>query len=50
MLAKQAEGKRLVAVVGSHGKTTTAHMLAHLLNARGFPANFMGGGLSTMKI
>lgn len=45
MLAKQAEGKRLVAVVGSHGKTTTAHMLAHLLNARGFPANFIGGGL-----
>lgn len=45
MLARQMQGKRLVAVVGSHGKTTTAHMLAHLLKSNGVEAAFIGGGL-----
>lgn len=45
MLAQQAKGHRLVAIVGSHGKTTTAAMIAHILNGRGFGAGFVGGGL-----
>ena len=45
MLAQQAKGRRLVAIVGSHGKTTTAAMIAHILNGQGFKAGFVGGGL-----
>ena len=45
MLAKQAEGRKLLAVVGSHGKTTTAAMIAHILQGQGYPAGFIGGGL-----
>ena len=46
MLANQAEGKQLIAVVGSHGKTTTSAMIAHILKKREIDAGYIGGGLS----
>lgn len=37
------EGQRLVAVAGSHGKTTTSAMVAHALHASGIDAGFAVG-------
>jgi len=45
MLAEISQAKKLVAVVGSHGKTTTAGMIAHLLRSSGVEANTIVGGL-----
>jgi len=45
MLAEAVRERRLVAVCGSHGKTTTAAMLATVLRQAGFPAGYVGGGL-----
>lgn len=45
MLAEIAQTKRLVAVVGSHGKTTTSGMIAHGLIRSGIEANYILGGL-----
>lgn len=45
MLAEVARHKRLVAVVGSHGKTTTSGMIAHGLLRSGIEANYVLGGL-----
>ena len=45
MLANQAEGKQLVAIVGSHGKTTTSAMIAHLLSKAEIDVGYIGGGL-----
>jgi len=46
LLAEVCSGKRLVAVAGTHGKTTTAGMLAHMLRETGAdPAFFLGGEL-----
>ena len=45
LLAAATRGQKLVAVCGSHGKTTTAAMLASALTAAGFPAGFVLGGL-----
>lgn len=45
MLAEVARGKRLVAVCGSHGKTTTTAMLVTALRRAGFPAGYVAGGL-----
>jgi UDP-N-acetylenolpyruvoylglucosamine reductase len=45
MLAEVSASKRLVAVVGSHGKTTTTGMIAHGLRRAGIDANFILGGL-----
>ena len=45
MLAKVAASKRLVAVVGSHGKTTTCGMIAHAVRQYGITANYILGGL-----
>src|SRR5213596_3466160 len=46
LLAELCSGKRLVAVAGTHGKTTTAGMLAHMLRETGAdPAFFLGGEL-----
>lgn len=44
-LAREAAGHRLIAVVGSHGKTTTTAMLIHLLKAGGFPFSYVLGGM-----
>jgi UDP-N-acetylmuramate--alanine ligase len=46
LLAELCEERRLIAVAGTHGKTTTAGMLAHVLRAAGAdPAFFLGGEL-----
>lgn len=45
MLAEIARDKRLIAVVGSHGKTTTSGMIAHGLRHCGIEANYILGGL-----
>jgi UDP-N-acetylenolpyruvoylglucosamine reductase len=45
MLAEVAKTKRLIAVVGSHGKTTTSGMIAHGVRRCGVAANYILGGL-----
>jgi UDP-N-acetylmuramate--alanine ligase len=46
LLAEVCAAKRLIAVAGTHGKTTTAGMLAYALRATGVdPAFFLGGEL-----
>jgi UDP-N-acetylmuramate--alanine ligase len=45
MLAEVARAKRLVAVCGSHGKTTTTAMLVTALRRANFPAGYVLGGL-----
>ncbi len=45
MLAEIAKQKRLLAVVGSHGKTTTSGMIANGLLRSAVPANYILGGL-----
>ncbi|WP_062384692.1 UDP-N-acetylmuramate--L-alanine ligase [Demequina iriomotensis] len=42
-LVRALEGQRLVAVAGSHGKTTTSAMVAHALHASGVDAGFAVG-------
>ncbi|WP_062318390.1 UDP-N-acetylmuramate--L-alanine ligase [Demequina maris] len=42
-LVRALEGQRLVAVAGSHGKTTTSAMVAHALHAAGVDAGFAVG-------
>jgi UDP-N-acetylmuramate--alanine ligase len=45
-LAEVCAGKRLIAVAGAHGKTTTSGMIAHALKeAGGDPAFLLGGEL-----
>ena len=45
MLAEIAQSKRLIAVVGSHGKTTTSGMIAHGLQHCRLEAGYILGGL-----
>ncbi len=45
MLAAQASQRRLVAVAGSHGKTTTTGMIIHALRRMGSEAGYILGGL-----
>lgn len=45
MLAEIASSKHFIAVVGSHGKTTTSGMIAHGLRHCGIEANYILGGL-----
>jgi UDP-N-acetylmuramate--alanine ligase len=45
LLAEAVRGKKLVAVCGSHGKTTTTAMLITALRRAGFPAGWVLGGL-----
>jgi len=45
LLAQIAASKRFVAIAGSHGKTTTTGMVAHLLKRHGVSANYILGGL-----
>jgi UDP-N-acetylmuramate--L-alanine ligase/UDP-N-acetylenolpyruvoylglucosamine reductase len=45
LLAEAVREKRLVAVCGSHGKTTTTAMLVTALRRAGFPAGYVAGGL-----
>jgi len=45
LLAELATSRQLVAVCGSHGKTTTTALLITALRAAGFPAGYVLGGL-----
>jgi UDP-N-acetylmuramate--alanine ligase len=45
LLAEAVRGKKLVAVCGAHGKTTTTAMLVTALRAAQFPAGYVLGGL-----
>jgi UDP-N-acetylmuramate--alanine ligase len=45
LLAEATRGKKLVAICGSHGKTTTTAMLATILRRENFPAGYVLGGL-----
>jgi len=45
LLAERMAGKKLIAVCGSHGKTTTSGMLAQSLSAAGTDAGYVLGGL-----
>ncbi|MFP4165552.1 MAG: UDP-N-acetylmuramate dehydrogenase [Opitutales bacterium] len=44
MLAEATAGKRLVAVVGSHGKTTTSGMIGHAVSCAGLDVGYIAGG------
>lgn len=45
LLAELARDRKLVAVCGSHGKTTTTAMLITALRTAGFPCGYVLGGL-----
>ena len=45
MLAEVVQGRKLVAITGSHGKTTTTAMLITALQRAGFPCGWILGGL-----
>ncbi|HEY4440047.1 MAG TPA: Mur ligase domain-containing protein, partial [Candidatus Elarobacter sp.] len=47
MLARLAEGHRLIAVAGTHGKTTTTAMLATILEGAGLDPTVAVGGVRT---
>ena len=48
LLAELIESERSIAVAGTHGKTTTTHMLGQVLTAAGFdPSVLVGDGLNT---
>src|SRR5436190_17613096 len=44
LLAELCAARRLIAVAGTHGKTTTAGMLAHAMRALGADPSFLLGG------
>lgn len=44
LLARVCAGKRLIAIAGAHGKTTTAGMIAHALAEAGADPAFLLGG------
>ncbi|HTB62794.1 MAG TPA: cyanophycin synthetase, partial [Opitutales bacterium] len=47
MLAEAVRGRKLIAVVGSHGKTTTTALLIHALRAAGHDFDYLLGALFT---
>jgi len=49
LLAEVVRDKKLVAVCGSHGKTTTTAMLANALRSSGFDTGFILGGLPARR-
>ena len=46
LLQKISLSYNVIAVAGTHGKTTTCAMLAHILNEKGFSPNAIFGGIS----
>ncbi len=46
MLGKELKNRNVFAVSGTHGKTTTAYMLAHILREQGKDIGFLIGGIS----
>lgn len=45
LLAEVSKSKRLIAVAGSHGKTTTSGMIVHILRTHYVSVNYILGGL-----
>ncbi|MGB0744727.1 MAG: FAD-binding protein, partial [Opitutales bacterium] len=45
MLARVVAGRKLIAIIGSHGKTTTTGMIAYGMRRCGIDANYILGGL-----
>ncbi|XWX02702.1 UDP-N-acetylmuramate--L-alanine ligase [Aggregatilineales bacterium SYSU G02658] len=45
MLAALLDGRQTLAVAGTHGKTTTSAMLAHILRATGHDPSYIVGGV-----
>ncbi|MDR2377309.1 MAG: Mur ligase domain-containing protein, partial [Puniceicoccales bacterium] len=43
--ARMVEGKKLIAIVGSNGKTTTTGTFIHILRSQGIPCSYLLGGL-----
>lgn len=50
LLSELATGRRLIAVVGSHGKTTTAGLIVHGLLEKGLSGDYILGGLYNEKV
>lgn len=46
MVARLMEGKQVIAVAGTHGKTTTASLIAYMLKRGGLDPTYMLGGES----
>ena len=46
MLGKELKNRNVFAISGTHGKTTTAYMLAHILREQGKDIGFLIGGIS----
>ena len=46
MLGKELKNRNVFAISGTHGKTTTSYMLAHILNEQGRDIGFLVGGIS----
>jgi len=46
MVARLMEGKQVIAVAGTHGKTTTTSLIAHMLSRAGLSPTYMLGGES----
>ena len=46
MLGKELKNRDVFAVSGTHGKTTTAYMLAHILKRQGKDIGYLIGGIS----
>ena len=46
MLGEELKGRNVFAVSGTHGKTTTSYMLAHILNDQGRDIGYLVGGIS----
>ena len=44
MVARLAEGKKVIAIAGTHGKTTTSSLVAFILQRAGLSPTFMAGG------
>ena len=46
MLGEELKDRNVFAVSGTHGKTTTSYMLAHILNDQGRDIGYLVGGIS----
>ena len=46
MLGEELKNRNVFAVSGTHGKTTTSYMLAHILNDQGRDIGYLVGGIS----